>query len=284
MTLYRELVSRGYMDKDLRDIANQDFGTRTFSLSLLDTPDNEPIVGIEYRCDYRSEEESGINNIRDNALGVLKGEEIMNPKNRSNVACFNGIPSLIISTQPLASSSYLWGHNINIAGGYVGTQGSKDNPEAHFYDLYDLHFMRALPYAQGLPHEYELDWTTIPKLKALAKSLGLRGLPTRKSEIVEYLQSSSEYTRQAKTPYIWPGWFHYGRILVLRADKGVTAEVISHLYRASQRGTLAIGNGTQEHGFGFTLYDGADVGPKLKNERHPVSLIEAVSEQLIHTA
>lgn len=275
MTIYQELLNLGYTDEDMLEAADHRAPTRGFSLAMADTPDGVPIVGITYACDFRSEEESGSANLP-KAFGAVGHEYMMTKAGVGHAGVFEGIPSLILSVRPIAPVQS-WGHNIvrdsaaptdrRDAWLNLVAHGSLDQVSQDYYaDNYDTHYGRALERMQELPDVAR--YGTIDRIKEAAAKIGIPGpFPRKKAELIEYVTNHPVRLALAENPSVWPGWFHNGDVLVLRADKGIVADTLKSLARAAKSQTLAFGGGHQLFGSGMSLYDGADVGPKLEAER-----------------
>lgn len=273
MTIYERLLDLGYSDADIRE--TEHIGPRTFQVVVADTPDGVPLVGISYRCDYRFEEEDGVNKLHE----AIRGEDVntwrMVPSAQMKVATFRAMNdggSLIISTDVILNDPPVWGEDIvHSTTGWSNTHGSRaaaDFPDregvirnATNPDTYDSWWSSQLPYTQGM--NTELRWKKVPELKELAKAAGISPLPKVKDELIAALQAVDT----PEHPNVWPGWFHYGKTLVLRADRGIAWHVLGMLADAAEAGELAIGGGSQAFSTGIGLYDARDVGPKLEAER-----------------
>lgn len=59
-TLYRHLQDRGFSEKHLAEQDRQSTAPGTLSFALRETLDEEPIAGLGYQTDYRTEEENGL--------------------------------------------------------------------------------------------------------------------------------------------------------------------------------------------------------------------------------
>lgn len=59
-TLYRKLIAEGFTDEHIRAAHTDDIRNRSYGLVIMDQPgEADPIIGVGYGGDYRSEEESG---------------------------------------------------------------------------------------------------------------------------------------------------------------------------------------------------------------------------------
>jgi hypothetical protein len=252
MTIYEELLGYGWTDEQIRKAADTHNSTRDFTLAVMDTPDGTPIVGISYQCDYRAEEEWGIKDL----ATAING----NKKQANHVGTFTGLHALAIATQPIEDLT-TWSADIFPLGDLT-TRWPVQRGEA-----YSSYFRDNYAYAQGLPSSSNLRWKKMPELRELAKTHGVTPIPRKKDDLIEKLVTSDEYSRSAEYPDRWPGWFHNGDVLILRAESGVVADVLDLLYEAGKKNALAIGGGHAAFSSGIGVYDSRDVGKKLKKQR-----------------
>lgn len=232
--------------------------TCAFTVATVDTPDGEPILGLSYSCDFRAEEEYGVGDLRKALTGTDERRFQMLPKALSKVATFSDVNGLVVSTRDLDKSEFLWGEDV-VPGPYG--YHAETSPD------YVNSFTDRLAGIQG--SEYISSWEKISELKARAKTLGLTKLPTKKADLYDLVVATQAAQGKKKYPEDWPGWFHYGRQLVLRADgDGPTARVLKHLADAARSGTLGIGGkvGSNPFGSGLFLYDTRDETKGLKDE------------------
>lgn len=276
MSIYSQLLDRGYTHEDLVEATTRDKrgGTRTFTLVMSESedvnPGGDPLVGISYRNDYRYEEEAGIGKIK-TAMGVTgaNGWMVTREGARNRIAVLR-LPEgdegyAIAFTEKPVMFLNTWGDDIRKAEGPRGW-----DPTLLRGSSYVEHYEDNLDHAQG----YETDWALfnkrVPELKELAKAEGvsLKGIRLR-ADIEEAIKAHRRSVRVAKSPNTYPGYFHYGDVLVLRAGAGVVADVLRMLMKAALDGTLAFGSG----GFGpfasgTVIYDGADVSKQeVKNRK-----------------
>lgn len=275
MTIYRDLLALGYSDAFIRKVAIKK-ETRSCELGIFiqDTPDGEPLVGLYYQIDYRSEEEEGIRSLP-LSLGISGRQWLMDPPKKNHIAKFRDIPSLIIAWTPLDQRLYTWGKDIT-SSGYSVARGSLDGEYRKINQCYDSYFSYGIRSSQGLPEDYALLYMSIPEMKELARKLGIIKLPRNKADIIKYIESSPAYTLKARRPDSWPAWFHYGKTLVLRADNGIVADVLNLVYASSHLGTTAMEQGKKEFIRGMLIYDGEDVGPLLEEKRN--NIIEWITQ------
>ena len=301
VSIYEELLKLGYTDEAIREAGAVRPPTRGFTLGVSDTPDGVPIVGVTYASDFRSEEETGPAELR-KAFGVSGHSYAMSREGRGHFGVFTGLPegagSLILSVRPIAFEQQ-WGHDIATKTGPVDAQESWLNAVAHgsldqdvknggyYRDLYDSHYTNTLGYVQELPDLSR--YGTMERIRAAAEKIGIPGpFPRKKADLIEYVMHHPVRLAKAVNSSAWPGWFHHGDVLVLRADRGIVADTLRLLVRAAQNETLAFGGGSQLFGSGMSFYDGMDVGPKLEQERRDAAAwydlemkkLEPVKEEL----
>lgn len=227
-TIYSKLMHVGYTDEEIR-AAEEYPSTRQFSLVVTDTPDGYPMVGVKYMCDFRYEEEAG--------TGKLS--------------------KLFMDTDDQSKHVRVLGNGMVLFG---DVESSREAASAI------SHYSQSLAYAQGT--SAFRDWMyNVKELRALAAEQGvsLKGL-TKRDDIVAALSKHHYNNAKADKPNTWPGYFHNGSTLGLRAGKGIVADVLQMLVDAAAEGTLGVGNANVGFGSGFSLYDLADMGPKLKAE------------------
>lgn len=228
MSVYAELLALGYTDAEIREAAKGRSSTRTISLALMDTPDETPIVGLTYVCDYRAEEEAGISKI---------AEAFNNASDQTYKFAITSDGMHVFSTRDLPNDSVH--HQVKMSQEYHA---------------------RMLPFVQE-SEARDLNYKTVSELKAYARahSISLTGR-TKKADILATLIA----TAKAENPNVWPAWFHFGDNLMFRADKGIIADTLKLLVEAVKANTFAISNSSQVFSSGLGLYDSRDIGPKLK--------------------
>ena len=263
-SLYDQLLAKGYTDETIRAAAGKrGGGPRTFSIALADTPDG-PIVGLKYSCDFRAEEEWGVSKLYA-ALGgggthtwrMMRGTE-------RHATSFEGVHSLIISTRTL-SERQVWGQDIT---GPAGAAAHGTVEGSRYNDTYDDHYNATLGYAQRMGERLNLRWATVEELREIARRFQLTGpLPRKKADLQAAILAAPAYAATAEEPDVWPGWFHFGDTLVLRADRGIVADLLDLLGSAAAEHALAFGQGQAVFGSGMAFYDARDVGPLLRRQR-----------------
>lgn len=217
--------------------------SREFGPAWTTSEDGWPIVGVSYVTDYRAEEEYGCGDLRRALCGDSPRRFQMLPDRVDHIGLFADVNAIALSVHPLEHTAPTWGDPI-------GREG----------DSYAAHWTRSLPHVQRVPDADHLRWRyKMPELRARAKALGITPLPRRKDELLDAIVTHPDLG--AEQPNLWPGWFHQGTALILRADNGPAATIISALRDAARAGTLAIGNASGPFSTGLFISDGADIGP-----------------------
>ena len=282
-TAYEKLVALGHSPEEIKKAINVfPDRCRTFTVVGQETPDGYPLIGLSYFCDYRSEEEHGQRSLY-KTLGINPGKWQMDAEKKNLITRFKGIPSLIILAEendgPFGLEEQSWGLDIKDINGVMYSYGleGKYNPKTqktyNFRSHYDWNYRYLLGSVQEIPSEgpnsfNPTEWMKKDEIVAIAKKLGLTGkLPTRKDNLINFIQDSPEFAAKAQSPNTWPAWFHSGKALVMRADRGIVADLLNILFEASQEGALACGGGTGVFNRAATFYDARDVGPLLREQR-----------------
>ena len=277
-TTYEKLLNLGYShDEIIKAVSGYHSRCRTFTAVGAETPDGYPLIGISYHCDYRAEEEWGQRAIY-KTLGVEPHRWQMKEENKVFISRFRGIPSLILLSNDwdgFDSQEQEWGHSIETSQGIKRATGTLDLDSKFkgkgysLLEYYDEYYRYAVTDVQKIPDNLQPnEWLKIAELKEIAVKAGIQGkLPTRKDNLIEFIKNAPEFIALAEEPNVWPGWFHNGEALVLRADRGIVADILNILYEASQEGMLACGGGTGPFSTAATFYDARDVGQLLMKER-----------------
>lgn len=258
---------------------------RSFTLASVETPDGDPIVGLEYRCDYRAEEEWGMGRLAKTVTGDENRNFGMTEKGRAHVAWFSDGSGIILSDEPLPKQVYEWGEPISTSRWDEPRPNSIEDDYARFWqdDIW-----------AGVRRELNLDyWAKVPELREAAKKLGIKPLPSKRDDLINAIAAAGAESlpREENDPGTFPGWFHDGHRFILRAtDDSPTSRALKRLVRAAQDGTLGIGGSTAGNPFGrgFFIYETRDETPELNKEideafafhEAAMSAIEPVLEQL----
>lgn len=230
MSVYEELLALGYTDEEIRTAAQARIGCRSIGLSIMDTPDETPIVGLSYVCDYRSEEEAGVSKI---------AEAFRTATDQTYNFAITSDGMHVFSTRALPNDSVH--HQLKMAQEYHA---------------------RMLPYVRESEAQH-LAYKTLPELKeyARANSVSLTGR-TKKADVFATVVAAAK----SENPNVWPAWFNMGDVLAFRADNGIVADALKLLVEAVKINTLGMSAGSQVFSTGLGLYDTRDIGPKLKQQ------------------
>lgn len=232
MTIYEELLKLGYTHEQIKGAEPRSLDTRTFGLSYTETSDGWPIVGVKYQCDFRSEEETGM------------GDMIRNFENTEDQTkiCFDTPEGGFV----FLAKHYIYDVNREILAARA-------------------FWSQSIGYAQGAEvlNTYRL---TVKEMKEWAKdnNLSLKGL-TKRDQIEAKVRAHSIKTSKKETPNQWPGWFHYGGVMYLKAE-GIVHDVLKLIWMAGGEGSIGVLGGSQAFGRGFGFYDKRDIGPLLAAE------------------
>lgn len=251
---------------DPMTLDGKDVGPRGAGAVSHVAADGTVIAGVMYQLDYRSEEEVGIGKLRTALTGTDLRNVTLTSEGRARVARFADVNAIVLSTRPLPTRTYAWGDILETGtrvDPYGRPLGDGDMPE------YASHYSRALPYTRWdrLAREVSRGRISMAELRARAKSAGLTGLPRTKAALAERFLNSPEYLATAHLNEVWPGWFAFGRHLVLRADSSATGVVIEALGDAIDAGTLAVGTYSGAFASGFFLYDARDETDAIRADR-----------------
>lgn len=225
--------------------------TRTFTIGAAASDDGWPIVGLSYRCDYRAEEEYGVSDLRKAMCGTDPRRFQVLPENTDHATVFSDVNAVAFSTRPLPQNPK-WGD--------VLLEWSDQD--------YAGHWSRSVAFARGLPDPWALSRKKTAELRSHGKALGISPLPRRKDDLIAAIVAHPENVKAADSPDCWPGWFHYGNLLVLRADDGITAEAVAAIADAVRNGTVGFSPVSGPFSTGLLITDMTDLGPKTWERLH----------------
>ena len=248
MTIYNKLLTMGHTDEQIQAAANTHPEPGSVTLSLYDTPDG-PIVGLVYTTNH-ADEELGVVSLTEAVTGRDRWHPFILEGKDAHYAQFSDVPgaSLVLGVMPV-KKPLAWGEDIN-SDVRVSLPGGD----------YAVWWERALGRTQGRVDAFSLKDKSMPVLREMAAVVGVEKPARTKAPLIEQVVAAS-------VPGVvnrWPGWFDYGRVLVLRADSGVVADVLNLLHVAAMEGTLGFGGGG--FGPGLSFYDAADIGPKYHTQ------------------
>lgn len=245
-SIYQQL---GYTPDTL---PNDRCSTREFQVGVFEQPSGDPIIGLHYMCDFRAEEEWGVSDLRKAITTDNPRQFKQSRKATKHIATFSDVNGLVLSVRDLDFTSLTWDEQIDP---YMRRQyPDKSSDYAEFMDRERF--------------DYRLLWKyedkKLPELRQDAKGLGISPLPRKKADLVNAILNKVD-TLETRTS--WPGWFHFGKDLVLRADAGPVADVLTKIIEATRKGTLGIGNGSGPFSSGLFLYDTRDESKELQKKR-----------------
>lgn len=234
--------------------------SRTASLILASNEGGESLLGIQYACDFRYEEEAGSGNMaeiftRTGAADNFFSQEYLLKEDNKGLLEGTQQIDLVIETDQLV--------------GFVASP--------HTYDL-----RREL--ASGLSQArkgeewasgktrlgWKFDRNTVPELKALAKERGLKGYSKlKRDELVRAIVNfdTADAQGEAAERYTQSGGFHNGEVLVFEKLPGLFTEVLEKLIEAAKVGQLVVGSGGgSPFGSGFSFFDARDLTDEAKKK------------------
>lgn len=245
MSIYSSLRQANLLDS----LPSSDIGTgatRTVSIAVLDTPDGEdPLVGLSYTCDFRSEEETGAGQFRNTFTATAAAD--------SFIAQMRDTAHASATTQTDLVSDH---------GNVVVLSTSTYGPTDHQLDQARAHLTEAEAWAQGVKAAWTFERERADTLRQMVKHLGLT-VPARatKKTMAQALAAAQTPT----TPHQHAAWFHYGDALILPRHDGAYGLVVDRLIDAAHHGTLIVGGiGRAAFGTGLTLFDSRDLGPQSR--------------------
>lgn len=259
MTIYQELLRLGYTPEDMNKAAEQTArksNPRQFGLVVADQPDGDPVVGVSYTNDYRAEEEWGVGSLARALFGQDKHNHKMIKGARNHVGKIIDVPetTLVLSVQGYADLDRIEMHHFK-----DGDYGIRQTDYAEWYT-------ENLPRAKGVSSSWEYTYKKMDKLREIATEMGIEKPQRTKDALIQQIVAA----KPQKTPDLWPGWFHFGNVLILRAGGGIVADTLKLLYKAGRETeTLGIGGGSfGPFASGLTLFDTADLSKTYIKERN----------------
>lgn len=225
-------------------------GPTQFGPGFFDQPGGDPLVGLNYMTDYRHEEEKGSQKLREAVTGKDPRNFVMTQRGADYVTAFADKTALLLSTRNLQQHPPKWGDPLTPWGRATS---------------YVRNFTDNVAYTRGINRSQF--WSDkVPDLRRKAKEAGITPLPkTRKlleDALIEHMIANTP-----ERGHLWPGWFSDGEHLVLRADDGVTKQILDRLIAAAQRGTLGIGDRSGPFATGLFFYDAAEETAELVRDR-----------------
>jgi len=242
------------------DLAGLRGSTRSANIVLLDNEGADPIVGIQYQCDFRAEEEMGVGKMRELFARTAAPESFITQEHIANGgSTIEGLSQaqLVLETDDLicfAADQYIYDVDRELESAKRYLADARLAAEIDFKDRMKLNRM------------------SVANLKSLAKSLGLKGYSKLSKR--ELIPAVGEAQKQAANKAAGiepgeaveqPGWFHNGSLLVFEKREGLFGEILGELLEAARVGQLLVGGGNiGPFGSGFTLLDARDMSEELK--------------------
>lgn len=216
---------------------------RTVTVSYLEQPGGDPIVGLVFQTDYDTAQEYGVADLRKVFTGQDPRRFQMVGAAQSHWAEFSDVNGFVLSVRPVGEKKVGWGSS------------------AQYGQVWQDDWL----WSRRGRFDAQLAYKSVADLRGVAKGLGVSPLPRRKADLVSAIvQRQVGADREALQ---WPAVFHGGRSLIVRADVGPAAAVVKRLVGALRRGTLAIGSASGPFHTGMFLYDAAEETDGLRAER-----------------
>jgi len=278
MSIYKDFEAR----LDLEAISRGRARSRTAELALAENPGGDPILGVQYSCDFRYEEEAGAGQMATlfsqtaQADSFLAQEYILNEGR-----LIEGLPQahLVLETDELIAfqaQQFVYDAERELEAARKYIDGAERYEDGSF----------------ALERKY---WnSTVAELKELAKSRGIKGYSKLKRDGLVKLHTDFDLAELQgdsipSEPEVssQPGYFHNGSVLVFRKHDNLFSAVLSKLVEAAKAGYLVVGGGgIGAFGSGFSLFDGRDLTEEAKDQisarnrwyREQMELLKPVAE------
>lgn len=227
-----------------------------------DPEKNDPLLGITYQCDFRSEEETGAGDIRD--LFTKASPDSFIAQERAKTDAFSDInPSF--RREPFFPKGTTQADLV-----YQDDQVVAFAATTNIYDLEGeiaegKTFIRDHEgFARGIPHLPMALWgASRDELRGMAKERGIKGYSKMTRDALATTIHHHDHADLPETN-VHPGWFHFGRLLILPRTDDVFGAVLDRLVDAAKAGTLSVGSGGGLFGSGFSFFDERDLSDDAK--------------------
>lgn len=256
-------IYAGLKDRLPEDNPHASSRQATIILGTNGDPDkNEPLLGIAYQCDFRSEEETGAGDMRD--LFTKASPDSFIAQERAKTEAFSDInPSF--RREPFLPEGATQADLV-----YQDDQVVAFAAQTYLYDPEQeikegKAFLRSHEaYARGLPRmPMSFYRASRDELRAMAKERGIKGYSKMNRDALATTIHHHDHADLPETN-VHPGWFHFGRLLVLPCTDDVFGAVLDRLVDAAKAGTLSVGNGGGLFGSGFSFFDERDLSDDAK--------------------
>lgn len=257
MSTYSELEPRLAGLEDAKRPSSQQA-----AVILADNAGGDPLVGIQYSCDFRSEEETGAGDMASTFTrtsdpeGFFAKEYLLQEKNLGLFEVVTQSDLVIETDTHIAFAAKLRIYN---------AEDELDRAAKFLVEANDWFDGRS-----KLRRNY---WhSTAAEMRDEAKARGLKGYSKLKVKELENLLVDDDFAKlnagqPAEEITTQPGWFHFGSLLVFEKKEGLFGEVLQRLVDAAKAGHLAVGGGgIGAFGSGFSFFDARELTEQAKEE------------------
>lgn len=234
-------------------------GIRRATIILVENEGGEPLLGIQYSSDFRSEEETGAGEMTEAFTRAGSADNFFSQEyllTEDNKGLSEGVQQadLVIDTDQLvgfATSNRIYDIRRELASGL----GQAQKGEATISGKSEL--------------RYQFWNFTVAELKQKAKDRGIKGYSKlNRDGLIQILVDFEHAASQEGTPqerYTQAGGFHNGEVLVFEKLPGLFTEILEKLVEAAKAGQLVVGSGgIGAFGTGFSFFDARDLTEAAK--------------------
>lgn len=258
ITVADQARNAGYDPDPLGNDFGRGGGPREVVPVTVTTAADTTLTGLLYQLDYRAEEEWGCQCLRKAITGEDPRRVKMTRTGRRNAAPFTDVNGFVLSTTPVPVKEYQWGQDLS-SGSFDHSRYGTAHPQGWVPD-YVSFYTDALGWVRkdSLTRDINNGHATMRELRAAAEKYTVpRPWARTKADLGQQILTSDGHKNRS-LPDKWPGWFHYGDHLVIRADTGVAATIVTALRDAIDAGTLAVTTHSFAFASGLFLYDARD--------------------------
>lgn len=266
---------------DAEKISKKRPSSRRASIVLADNPHGDPLLGIQYTCDFRSEEETGTSKMAETFTrtadhdSFFAQEYLLKENNLGLLSAIRQADLVLETEEAIVFSAEINSYNVpqEIADGLRYVRDADRWSDGRF-DLERKHRNKS-----------------VPELKAELKNRGIKGYSKLNRDALLKALTDDDYTKlhgdTVEEVFSQPGWFHYGSLLIFEKKDGLFGEVLRKLVEAAQAGYLVVGGGgIGAFGSAFTLFDSRDLTEESKERitaaniwyREQMELLKPVAE------